>query len=139
MKSHLLCYLWGVAAVPPATLPAAGCACSHALLHPAYRSWRLTCTTHNTHHTACSIDDQWALDATVKGGFARFINHSCNPNCYTRKFTVPGGGGKRIGIFAKRKIPPGEELCYDYQFEYEEGERRVRCCCGAAGCRGWMN
>jgi hypothetical protein len=60
------------------------------------------------------IDDQWSLDATVRGGLARFINHSCDPNCFTDVFQPPGGP-KRIGIFAMKCIAPGEELFYDYK------------------------
>lgn len=48
----------------------------------------------------------------MQGGMARYINHSCNPNCYTKIMTVEGR--KRIVIFSKQTIRPGEELCYDY-------------------------
>ena len=49
----------------------------------------------------------------MQGGLARYINHSCDPNCYTRIVTVEGK--KHIAIFSKRLIAPGEELCYDYK------------------------
>ncbi|KAI8469787.1 MAG: hypothetical protein J3K34DRAFT_385686 [Monoraphidium minutum] len=84
------------------------------------------------------IDDHWALDATVRGGLARFINHSCDPNCFTRVYAGPGGT-KRIGIFGLRRVEAGEELSYDYKFDFEGEERKVPCCCGAKNCRGWMN
>lgn len=52
-------------------------------------------------------------DATVSGGLSRFINHSCNPNCFTKVFHV--NGVARMGIYAKRPIELGEELAYDYK------------------------
>lgn len=52
-------------------------------------------------------------DATVSGGLARFVNHSCNPNCYTKAFFV--NGVAQMGIYAKRAIAVGEELAYDYK------------------------
>lgn len=56
---------------------------------------------------------QAVVDATEWGGLARFINHSCDPNCYTKEF-VGGDGVSRMGIFCKREIHLGEELNYDY-------------------------
>jgi SET domain-containing protein len=59
------------------------------------------------------MDDKAILDATVHGGLARYINHSCDPNCYTRIFQA--NGHKRMGIYAKRNITAGQELHYDYK------------------------
>ena len=64
------------------------------------------------------------LDATVRGGLARFINHSCGPNCETQKWIVKGE--TRVGIFARRRIEAGEELTYDYQLQWN-GTTQVRC------------
>lgn len=83
------------------------------------------------------IDDEWVCDATMTGGRARFINHSCDPNCYTKIVAVEGQ--KRIGIYSKRRIAPGEELFYDYKFDFEEEEAKVPCMCGAKACRKFMN
>jgi hypothetical protein len=61
----------------------------------------------------CRIDKHRVADATGCGGLARFINHSCNPNCFTKVFYVSGVA--RMGIYAKRPIELGEELAYDYK------------------------
>uniref|UniRef100_A0A0E0RJY7 [histone H3]-lysine(4) N-trimethyltransferase n=1 Tax=Oryza rufipogon TaxID=4529 RepID=A0A0E0RJY7_ORYRU len=47
------------------------------------------------------LDDDYVVDATKRGGLARFINHSCDPNCYTKVITVEGQ--KKIVIYAKRR------------------------------------
>ncbi|CAK9154172.1 unnamed protein product [Ilex paraguariensis] len=78
-----------------------------------------------------SLDANSFIDATQKGSLARFINHSCQPNCETRKWTVLGE--TRVGIFAKQDICVGTELAYDYNFEWYGGAT-VRCLCGAANC-----
>ncbi|XP_047167343.1 histone-lysine N-methyltransferase ASHH1 isoform X2 [Vigna umbellata] len=76
-----------------------------------------------------------SIDATRKGSLARFINHSCQPNCETRKWNVLGE--IRVGIFAKHDIPIGTELAYDYNFEWFGGAK-VRCLCGALKCSGFL-
>jgi hypothetical protein len=84
------------------------------------------------------IDSETVCDATKQGNVARFINASCDPNCYTKIINL--GGVKRIVIYSKRDIHAGEELVYDYKFslEYDES-KRVPCHCGTASCRGYMN
>nr|AEL16989.1 ASH1-like protein [Phaseolus vulgaris] len=76
-----------------------------------------------------------SIDATRKGSLARFINHSCRPNCETRKWNVLGE--IRVGIFAKHDVPIGTELAYDYNFEWFGGAK-VRCLCGALKCSGFL-
>jgi len=71
----------------------------------------------------------------VGGNDARFINHSCAPNCDA----VAEHG--RIWIETIRDIVPGEELAYDYAYVLEErhttaAKRRFPCHCGAPTCRG---
>ncbi|KAI9179201.1 hypothetical protein H9P43_005863 [Blastocladiella emersonii ATCC 22665] len=79
------------------------------------------------------------LDATHKGNAARFINHSCEPNCYAR-IVAPLDGVKRVIIYAARRVEAGEELTYDYKFQLEEAaEKRLPCYCGAPRCRKFMN
>ena len=81
------------------------------------------------------IDDDTVVDATMKGNAARFINHACDPNCYSKIVDILGK--KHIIIFAMRKIMPGEELTYDYKFPIEDV--KIPCNCGAKKCRKYMN
>ncbi|MEQ2205700.1 hypothetical protein XENOCAPTIV_009940, partial [Xenoophorus captivus] len=73
------------------------------------------------------------VDATVHGNAARFINHSCEPNCYSRVIAVDGQ--KHIVIFASRRICCGEELTYDYKFPIEDANNKLPCNCGTKRCR----
>ena len=88
------------------------------------------------HHTFLfAIDDDVVIDAAVGGNDARFINHSCDPNCDAVV------DDERIWIETLRDIEPGEELAYDYAYELEErhspaAKKRYPCFCGAASCRG---
>ena len=58
------------------------------------------------------LNNQEVIDPTSKGNLARFINHSCQPNCITEKWNVLGE--VCIGIFANRDINEDEELTFDY-------------------------
>ncbi|KAI4128115.1 MAG: hypothetical protein LQ338_002900 [Usnochroma carphineum] len=83
------------------------------------------------------VDDN-VIDATKRGGIARFINHSCTPNCTAKIITVDRS--KRIVIYALRDIAKDEELTYDYKFEREWGsDDRIPCLCGSSGCKGFLN
>lgn len=88
------------------------------------------------HHTFLfTIDEKATIDAARFGNIARFINHSCDPNCEAVE------EDRRIFIEAIRNIRPGEELSYDYNFEVDEDDtpelRRFYVCrCGADNCRG---
>ncbi|KAH7062274.1 SET domain-containing protein [Macrophomina phaseolina] len=84
------------------------------------------------------IDEDSVVDATKKGGIARFINHSCSPNCTAKIIRVDGT--KRIVIYALRDIKTNEELTYDYKFEREIGsDDRIPCLCGSVNCKGFLN
>ncbi|VDK55390.1 unnamed protein product [Anisakis simplex] len=86
------------------------------------------------------IDEERLVDATMAGGPARYINHSCDPNCSTRIVTSgPNGDDKKIIIIANRPISAGEELTYDYQFDIEDTADKIACLCGAPNCQKWMN
>jgi SET domain-containing protein len=81
------------------------------------------------------LDEDLIVDATVKGGKARFINHSCQPNCEAAVCEIDGH--KHILLFAKRFIYRGEEIVYDYKFEVES--EKIYCRCGQADCQGKLN
>jgi SET domain-containing protein len=89
------------------------------------------------HHTFLfTVSSRVVIDATVGGNEARFINHSCDPNCES---VIEGG---RVFIEARKPIKTGDELTYDYAYtrdgsETEEEETGLYGCrCGATSCRG---
>lgn len=90
------------------------------------------------HHTFYfHVDDKHVIDAKYGGNAARWINHSCDPNCESD----PQDG--RIFIKALRDLAPGEELFYDYGLVIDvrytpKLKKEYECRCGAAGCRGTM-
>jgi hypothetical protein len=79
-----------------------------------------------------SLGPDIIIDSSVQGNIARFINHSCNPNCRLDTWNV--GGVPRIGIFTQKQIPQGTELTIEYQYA-AEGIQQV-CCCGESECAG---
>ncbi|QPG76237.1 hypothetical protein FOA43_003623 [Brettanomyces nanus] len=84
------------------------------------------------------VDDNTVIDASKKGGIARFINHCCDPSCTAKIIKVDGK--KRIVIYALKDIAANEELTYNYKFEKETNpEERIPCLCGAPNCKGYLN
>ncbi|XP_061590189.1 histone-lysine N-methyltransferase SETD1B-A [Cololabis saira] len=81
------------------------------------------------------VDHDTIIDATKCGNFARFINHSCNPNCYAKVITVESQ--KKIVIYSRQPITVNEEITYDYKFPIED--EKIPCLCGAENCRGTLN
>ncbi|XP_029336100.1 histone-lysine N-methyltransferase NSD3 isoform X5 [Mus caroli] len=75
------------------------------------------------------------IDAGPKGNYSRFMNHSCNPNCETQKWTV--NGDVRVGLFALCDIPAGMELTFNYNLDCL-GNGRTVCHCGADNCSGFL-
>jgi SET domain-containing protein len=67
-----------------------------------------------------TVNRRWVRDAEVGGNLARFINHSCQPNCYVEI------AGDTIWIRASRNLAAGEELTYDYR---TDGEALIACRC----------
>lgn len=92
----------------------------------------------NSSHTMLfSVDDGLVIDATRGGNSARWINHSCAPNCEIDE------KNHRVFIDALRNIRPGEELAYDYNLQIGEthtkkAKKDHECLCGAKACRGTM-
>lgn len=69
----------------------------------------------NAHYYFMALSSDCVIDATKKGNISRFINHSCDPNAETQKWTV--NGELRIGFFSKKPIMPDDEITFDYQFQ----------------------
>uniref|UniRef100_G3NL12 Nuclear receptor binding SET domain protein 2 n=1 Tax=Gasterosteus aculeatus aculeatus TaxID=481459 RepID=G3NL12_GASAC len=82
-----------------------------------------------------TIDKDRIIDAGPKGNYSRFMNHSCQPNCETQKWTV--NGDTRVGLFAVRDIPAGTELTFNYNLDCLGNEKTV-CRCGAPNCSGFL-
>lgn len=88
------------------------------------------------HHTFLfSVNEDKVIDARYWGNDARYINHSCDPNCESII------EGDRVFIKAIKAIKPDIELVYDYRFEWQdefdpEDIRYYACRCGAPKCRG---
>ncbi len=75
------------------------------------------------------VDDKYSIDGSDRANTARYINHSCRPNADA--FV----SGRRVWIWSKREIRPGEEITYDYGKEYfDDHIRPVGCKC--AKCNG---
>ena len=83
------------------------------------------------------LDNGQVINAEIDGNEARWINHSCDPNCEAV------GKDDRMFIYALRKIRTGEELFYDYSLQLDEPitkelVQEYKCDCGASRCRGTM-
>jgi hypothetical protein len=91
----------------------------------------------NPHTFNFGLENGEVINAEIGGNDARWINHSCNPNCEAID------EDDRIFIYATRDIQPGEELLYDYRLEIdkpvtEASKKNFICFCGASNCRGTM-
>ena len=88
--------------------------------------------TMGRHHTFLfSVSSRKVIDAAVGGNEARFINHSCAPNCEAQE------EDEHIWIIAVRDIKGGEELSFNYGYDLENYEEHP-CRCGASKCLGYM-
>ncbi|XP_061616456.1 histone-lysine N-methyltransferase ASH1L isoform X1 [Phyllopteryx taeniolatus] len=85
-------------------------------------------------HYCLNLDSGMVIDSYRMGNEARFINHSCEPNCEMQKWSV--NGVYRIGLFALKDISSGTELTYDYNFHSFNTEEQQVCKCGSESCRG---
>jgi SET domain-containing protein len=77
------------------------------------------------------LNEHYALDGKSPKNLARYINHSCDPNCEVENT------GRTIWIVAARHIQEGEELSYDYGYEVKNYEDNP-CNCGAKNCCGYI-
>jgi uncharacterized protein len=108
----------------------AGQRISNALLERRYGD-----ESSDKHHTFIFIlSSRTCIDAAYNGNEARFVNHSCDPNCETTMH------GRRIWIETIKDVPAGTELAYDYMYDdepgYTEADLRFHGCrCGAPNCR----
>ena len=75
------------------------------------------------------LDPQWDLDGNIPTNPARFLNHSCAPNC---EAILDAG---RIWIVASRDIAVGEEITFNYGFDLEDYKDHP-CRCGTSACAG---
>ena len=77
------------------------------------------------------VNKRHDIDGNIPENTARFINHSCDPNC------EPDVIKNRVWIISTRKIKKGEELSYNYGFDLEDYEEH-KCRCGAKECIGYI-
>jgi SET domain-containing protein len=90
-----------------------------------------------------TLNERYLIDANVGGNDARWINHSCAPNCQAWVIEHDSGDPSRdrVMIETRRRIRKGEELTYDYGITLEERHtpklKRIWACrCGARNCKG---
>uniref|UniRef100_A0A8C2WZY1 Histone-lysine N-methyltransferase, H3 lysine-36 specific n=1 Tax=Cyclopterus lumpus TaxID=8103 RepID=A0A8C2WZY1_CYCLU len=82
-----------------------------------------------------TLDKDRIIDAGPKGNEARFMNHCCQPNCETQKWTV--SGDTRVGLFSLVDVAAGTELTFNYNLECL-GNGKTVCKCGAPNCSGFL-
>jgi len=80
----------------------------------------------------------FAIDATLKGNVARFLNHSCDPNLNKVEAYVDHGDKRhfRVAFFTARAVEPGAELTWSYGSAYKPTDQE--CSCGAKNCKGYL-
>jgi len=91
----------------------------------------------DNHTFLFTVDSRTVIDGGIGGSPARFINHSCDPNCETII------EDKRVFVEAIRSIAAGEEIGYDYMIDRDPSDppnidEIFACRCGAKACRGTM-
>uniref|UniRef100_A0A914CAA5 [histone H3]-lysine(36) N-trimethyltransferase n=1 Tax=Acrobeloides nanus TaxID=290746 RepID=A0A914CAA5_9BILA len=99
------------------------------------RARRYSRDPNHKHHYFMALKSGAVIDATVRGNLSRFVNHSCDPNAETQKWTV----NRRlcVGFFSTRTIKAGQEIVFNYQFE-RFGKKAQKCYCGSSNCSGWI-
>ena len=99
--------------------------------------WEAAPNDNDSHTFNFGLENGEVINPQIGGNEARWINHSCDPNCEAVE------EDDRIFVDALRDIQPGEELLYDYHMELDEpitesAKKKFACHCGAANCRGTM-
>jgi SET domain-containing protein len=99
--------------------------------------------TDSGHTFLFTLNERYLIDANIGGNDARWINHSCAPNCQAWVIEHESGDPSRdrVVIETKRRIRAGEELTYDYGIMLEERHtpklKRIWACrCGSRNCTG---
>jgi len=101
-------------------------------------AWEEAEDDENDPHTFIfGLEDGKVINAAIDGNEARWINHSCDPNCEA----IEKKG--RVFIHAMRDIERGEELSYDYALEIDEpitekAKKQYECFCDSPNCRGTL-
>ncbi|XP_053931800.1 histone-lysine N-methyltransferase SETD2-like [Cuculus canorus] len=110
--------------------------CGEVLDHKEFKARRKEYARNkNVHSYFVAVKENEIIDATQKGNYSRFMNHSCEPNCEAQKWMV--NGQLRVGLFTTKLVPSGSELTFDYQFQQYSKEAQ-KCFCGSANCRGYL-
>ena len=78
------------------------------------------------------LNKRYDIDGYVTRNTARFINHSCDPNCEVQNIK------NRLWVLSKKKIKKGEELTYNYGYSYDSDYKDHKCNCGSLNCLGYI-
>ena len=79
-----------------------------------------------------NLNKKYDLDGDFKYNVARYINHSCDPNCEV------AGSGLKVWVYAIKDIKKGEELTYDYGFSFDKDYKNFPCKCNSNNCVGYI-
>ena len=79
-----------------------------------------------------TLNKKTVLDGTIKSNTAKYINHSCNPNCEVT------GTGLKVWVYAIKNIKKGDEFSYDYGFSFDEDYKNYPCRCRSKNCCGYI-
>ena len=78
------------------------------------------------------LNKKYDIDGSPLYNKARYINHSCNPNCEVT------GTGLKVWVHAIKNIKKGEEFSYDYGFSFDEDYKNYPCRCRSSNCCGYI-
>lgn len=102
-------------------------------------------TLDSGHTFLFTLNDKYIVDANEGGNIARWLNHSCDPNCESEIVVDINGDEKKDRVFIQtmRAVKPGEELTYDYGIVLDVPHtKRLKqlwaCKCGSEHCTGTM-